>query len=564
MQKISNISFKGIEQKHLDTTPSVSNPIETQELGEKALPMGDKSLAVSPTLPSEYLNEADLARYKKVQQAFAEILAKKFKVPVENILVRLPEIVCGNSQEMLRLQQYGGHNPITNLIEIIPIKEMLSVMGGGDEVAIAHESLHGYFHNLRRAYARQIPQEQLGQETTNLVLNQMREGEHGFIFREFAQNANGEFSPKIMQVPLLSASEREVLTDAINTITADHIDINLQTANVKLNDAGEKHIAETLSPKLGEFYDTVVAKPGQKDAKFKEQIIDYINSFFTRRNLLLSNMLNPQVPDVEESLQTPLTEVEVNLAKNTMGGILSTQEGNYIHNITGVNAEKTYFSAYEELLAKGAESLYRGDRIDQKIETIESQGLKPSESLLAEKTVVQNNYKLNNLAWNLSNLERRIISAPKDSEKIKALNALKLERDNYSEMYGNHEITKYLESKGVDFISTSASKMQDMVENLPLELKEKLPELNEVSKKMFQLQQKINQMDTPINFLADTCRNKRLKLCHNLLMQKIQGLASKCDIPLIPQSFYKSIEECVKSREKQTQLFEKWVRRLRV
>ena len=57
MQKISSISFKGIEQKQVpENKVSVSNPIG-KELGVQALPICDKSLAIT-SLPSDFLGLA--------------------------------------------------------------------------------------------------------------------------------------------------------------------------------------------------------------------------------------------------------------------------------------------------------------------------------------------------------------------------------------------------------------------------------------------------------------------------------------------------------------------------
>ena len=76
--------------------------------------------------------------------------------------------------------------------------------------------------------------------------------------------------------------------------------------------------------------------------------------------------------------------------------------------------------------------------------------------------------------------------------------------------------------------------------------------------------QKMNELDTPINLLAETTENAGLKSSYNEMMQKIYELAPKCDLLAIPKTFYKSAEDFFKSKASVTQIMQKWAQRLRV
>src|SRR5574344_738046 len=384
MQKISNISFKGIEQKQVpENNVNVSNPIG-KELGVQALPVGDKSLAINPSLPSDFLGEADFARYKKVQKEWAESMSKRLGVPVENILARLPEIKPGDVKTMLECFNSGEFSYANNTVNINPIREIAN-LAGGEDATIVHESTHGYFYNIRRAYARQLPPEQLYQELANIVATKMLQGEHGPILKCFqSSTVNGQvvWTPELMNAPLLSAKERTALLNTLNSLQVEHIDPN----TAKLNDAGKAFVKENLWPHLTDYSKHIITEPEKKDEKICKKMVDYIDSFFTRRNLLINNLVSPECIDLEKNIQTPLTETERNMARNSLDGLLSTQEGNFakMQDSLGIldNSSKSYFTSSEEIIARKEENIYRLGKVNQKIKDIEAKGVKPAENLL--------------------------------------------------------------------------------------------------------------------------------------------------------------------------------------
>lgn len=192
MVEISGISFKGIGQNQAPVGAENTPTPEFKELGVQALPPGDKSLAINPSLPSDFLGDADLERYKKIQVELAESLSKRWCIPVENLLARIPEIEIGDKIEMVdNRPAVAEFAHKSNRCRINPVREIAD-FNSGDGPKIVHESVHGIEHNLKQAYVQQMSLPQLYQESANTVAKKMLQGEHGLIINGLqASNVNG-------------------------------------------------------------------------------------------------------------------------------------------------------------------------------------------------------------------------------------------------------------------------------------------------------------------------------------------------------------------------------------
>lgn len=566
MQKISNISFKGIEQKH---PPKNNGNISNQmgkELGVQALPVGDRSLAINPSLPSDFLNDGDILRYKKVQNDWAVRLAKRLNIPVENVLARLPEIEPGDTKTMLKTGRLGYFNPNINMAEINPIREMANLFGG-DDSKIVHESTHGFFHNLRRAWAKLFTDAQLYLEAANVVLNKMYQGENGLIIKELTlEIIDGKqvLVPDVMDAPILSKEERGALVNTINTLKLEHLD----TSICKLNDAGRAFVRETLIPQLNVYSKQISNVTENKEDKICEKMTNYIDAFFERRNLLVDNLIAPSMHDLEKNLSTPLSETEKNMARNSLYGLLSTQEGNFMQQSdqSGVldNSAKSYFMSFEELLARNEESIYRFANIKQKIIDIEAKGLKPSGAILQEQKIVESNLSLLKLVKELDKIDKQIIGAEKSPEKLAELEEIKHQAIELNSNANIEKFENYVDDS--EILKGNVNSQEDYLrlieEKIPPELKEEFEKYSSDSKKLDSLLQSFNKLSSPENLLTETPENMNLKTQFETIMQKIKKIAPECDLIGIPKQFYNSEEEFLRVNEKIFECTKKWARRL--
>lgn len=568
MQKISNISFKGIEQKPLDTAPSVSVPIETHELGEKALPIGDKSLAIDPVLPNEFLGEADLKRYKKVQLAWAESFSKRTGISVENILARLPEVQFGDAKSMLQSQAIGQFDDNQNVIEITPIKEWANVFGG-DESKIVHETTHGYFHNLRRAFAHSLNDEQQYVEAASAVVNKVLHGENDPVIHVFDNvNVNGQdiLMPQFIKPPRLSKPEREAFVDTLNLLRNEHF--NPDTG--KLNEYGIKHIKETLIPRLTTYSHHFADEPAKQEEAMLDKMVSYTDSFYTRRNFLLNIIKWQNTPDLDGNFEKALTDKEKVYAKNTLNGLLSTQEGNYLRSLdpNGFmdSFSKAYFMSFEERRAREEESIFRHQNINKEIAKREKQGLRPLASQLKEQQVVKNNLKFLYLTQKLETIEKELASAKKSPEKIAELNnslteLRELMTSNSSKL---EKINGYINPEELAKIDLSNEEefLKFIDRSVPVGLKDEAVEYINISRKIGTLVQQQNQLGKVENLLAETPENTALKSQFDAIMTKMKGLAKDCDLMGIPRQFYGSDKDLLEAVSEMSKLYLKWVRRI--
>lgn len=560
MQKINPISFQGVKKNSpskIETKKPITNPTTTQI---NNLSANSVDFVVNPILPTDYVNKSDLNRYKKAQKTWAKSEAESLGIPIENIMARMSKIKAGDPKTMpssLALFQYSN-----NGIEINPIKEIIN-LHGGDENHIIHESTHGLLHNLRRAYAKQIPIQELYQETTFLVLNKMLQGEHYPILKGInIKEINGQKTSikEPLMPPSLSLEERKKLVTTIGSIQNQHLETNTAT----LNEEGKCLVKKTLIPFLDEYPKTQVGTPEEVEEKVFSKMVDYINSFYTRRNTLINLLIGSGNADLGKNLETPLSEIEKKLAKKSLEGFLSTYEGNLIKQNDKIGlldvSDKSYFMSFEELLARRCGNGYRQNKIDQKIKNIKAKGMIPSEKILKEKQIIENNINLLNLAEELDAIEKYIISAPKDRNKLIEINTiLKQIKKTFSDPQIKQvpdfvqEISPTIQGKNpqeqILLIKNSLSSEKAQLFDEYLKGLEKLAEYN--------------QLNTPVELLADTAENTVLKTKFNTILGKIKNISMDCDLSAIPKFCYKTKADFIKANENTNQIILKWMKRLK-
>lgn len=563
-QNFNGIEINGLREnsnKVNTTTNAASNPIET-------LIPANRSLVANPTLSSEFLNEADLSRYKKVQMQWAESFSKRKGIPIENILARIPDVKFKDMNTIFQNTSIAEFDLYQNVIQITPIRELANVIGG-DEAKIVHESAHAYLYNLRRAMCKNIAPEQVIQGAVNLVLTKMLKGEHGSILRTFTtENVNGNtvIVPKMMNVPILAQHEREAIVKTINSLQLEHLEINNQTGDTKLSDLGKKNIEEHLMPQLDEYSRTSAISA---DEQFK-RISNYIDSFFTRRNTVVFHMLNPTLADSTKNIETPLCEAEINLA-NSSFDVLSAQEPVFLMQQDAQNhllSERAYFNSFEERFTREEESVYRFEQSAKKIQEITKKGLKclkPAEALLKEHQTAQTNLSLLELVDVLNQLEQQIIAAPKDPAKIARLHEMKrslldLAKDNQDLI----DLDKFLSGKGLVVNGMQSEEIKAMISRELSPHKASLfDSLQDFLLNCVKRQTEIIDANTPRELLlADTAENKALAANYDRVISKIRKLAPQSDLSSLPRCFYNSDAEYNKMRGINTKLILKWIKRL--
>lgn len=194
-----NSPVTGIERnrkKRINNSVPVSNPISAaSDSVNTALnadmrggPLCDKSLGIDPVLPSDFLPAKDIKKYNEVvKKEFAEYLSKMFKIPVENIMARLPEVKLGDAKEMtIDFAASAGFFSENNTIKLNPVKEIFFMHGKGEPIVI-HELTHGFLSNARRNEAMQTAGEEFNQKMAMSVIDKMLNGEHGQIIKGFRQ-----------------------------------------------------------------------------------------------------------------------------------------------------------------------------------------------------------------------------------------------------------------------------------------------------------------------------------------------------------------------------------------
>lgn len=582
MHGINGVSPTGIEskpQQRVDGSPPVSNPINTAPSPvdtalsadmRGGVPLCDKSLAIDPVLPSELLDANDLKRYNEtVRQEFAEYLSRIFKAPVESIMARLPEVKLGDAKEMtIDFAASAGFFPENNVIKLNPVKEIFFMHGKGEPIVI-HELTHGFLSNARRNEAMQTAGEEFNKKMAISVIDKMLNGEHGQIIKEFRRKEiNGQLisEPIMMDVPPLSAKERELIFQVVKN---KYLEPASGPNSAKLNDAGKEFVRKTLLPQLDEYSKSFNGISEAED-KACSNIIDYINSFFVRKDLLISSLTASEYADLEKNLKIPLSNSERIMTENSIEGFLSTQEGNMLlkSQFSSDHSMKSYFMSYEEQLARRFENKYRLKKINEQIKNFEKQGFRPTKSLLEEKQAVKNNIKLLRLTKKLGAVEQQIISAPKDYARLNQIEKLREELDIAMGNMSNFEDIIKQTKEGNIFkkiyltAKTEEETLKLLKESLSPELHGKFNEYVEFLTKIGQLTQGIETLNAPEKLLADTAENHVLKTQFDNILGEIKKTTKNCDLHGTPQSFFETVEDLIKTNGKKGEIMSKWAKKL--
>lgn len=540
------------------TSPIAPNGINSSN----ELPSTHYPIAGS-VVSSDFINDSDIKRYKTVQRQWAESFSQRFGIPVENILARLPEIKLGNAKEMTRNKIFGGFDNFSNDIKMNPVREIVNLYGGGSDIIIPHESFHGYLQNLRRAYAAQVGPQQIFQEADFIVANLMRQGEQYPLVRGFHfEKINGQMVclPKIMKAPTLSKNERQSLVDTIYKLKPEH----LNPSTEQLNAEGEGFVKATLLPHLKDYPKLFNGNSEENEKAMCEKLLNYVNSFFVRRAILLQNLTSPKFTDLIENLKCPLNETEMNIARASFQDYLSTCEGNILIGLDpmGVNNSfaKSYFMSFEERNARHVENSYRQQIVNSKIETLKAQGLEPGKDLLAERQIVEHNIELLDQVYELKQIEETIVSAEKDPKKLIQLAQLQQQKKTIYENSAMEQLPKDIQIK----IRTlkSLEEGQALLESLPTEQRQIAMSIDSQGEEILTIQNQLNLLDMPEKLLADNAENHALKSKFEEIMAKIRELAPKCDLSAIPIDFFSPDADNTTIKEA-TEIFAKWAKRLK-
>lgn len=566
---INSISFQGIKRKpnNIDKQALVSNPIIKPE---KNLPANPAHAVIKPALPTTYLNKSDISRYEKIQAEWAKGMAKKLGTSPKQITARLPKIRINKATDMVSHGFVGVFTFPDNVINMNPIRELANIIEG-DEVIVVHESTHGLLHNLGRAYAHQIGESQLKQEVENIVLNKMLHGEHSEIFQQFIKK-DSVYELKTMNAPILSSKEREAITQTIKSLQVEHKELNADNINsYQLSEKGKEFVKTTLMPQLNEYPKT---KINNSEEEICNKIIDYINSFFTRSNYLFNKFISKDYEDLLENLKTPLTQKEIKMAKKTLEGTLSTYEGNFAKSddASGIfeQSSKSYFMSFEERIAREEETRYRLAKINQKVNTIKAKGINPSESLIKEQQIIKNNRNLLILAAKLDAVEKKIITAQKDPQKLIELEKIKkYTLEEFKKIHDDPQLPEITKKTNIEEIKAAVKQKKSREEIIAIAKKNLTPEEAEIYDKACENEIKVqgligkfNELNNPDKLLAETKENNALKARFDNIFTKIKKLANQCDLLGIPKSFFENAVDWAEINEKPNNLFAKWAKKL--
>lgn len=537
--------------------PAASNPIAPE--ASKAPSAGlvsNPALQAQPVLPSDYLSEADLQRYQQVQHEWAKGMAKALETTPETVLARVAPVQLADAPSILKDRLVGSFNPQANVILFNPIREV-ACANGGDEAKIVHESTHSFLHSLRLAYVRQVGDQQLLQDCSQTVASNMLNGELGLILSDLKEiEINGQKAafPEFMQAPPLSAAERQAVIDTINALKMEHLEVN--KASINLNAAGKELVRTTLIPRLGSFANLFEGY-GVSQEQLTERMSKYISSFYNRRSYMYNNLSSNNFanlsPEVLKSLDIPLNEKEMNLARYAVSGFLGTQEGNMLRSLSIGTAEagKKYYNSYEELFARFEETEFRMQKVKQEIEKFRLQGYEPPASLIAQYKTVSHNTSCLNLALKLARVENEMIIAPKDPNALRAL----LTHPVYRDINMTPNIVER-----IDKIKTAQVNNGSSEEGFAQDMGMQLTEVKNGKK----LANEYDELISPVNLLADTPENQDLKTRYNKILSRLRKIVFGTDFTDLPASFYPNREAAIQREQKVLDLMVKWAKRIHV
>lgn len=530
MQKISSISFRGIKQSQKSkNNANIASPIE-KERGTEALPVCGKSLAVKPLPSKKFLDETDLVRYKKVQEEWAKSFSQRYNVPFENVIARLPEIkILTVDKDKRHLKDniesfvLGGFSFNDDTIEINPVRKITNLYGG-DEGRIVHETVHGYFHHLRRDYIEHFTETERNKIVSAIINEKMLDGEMGYTLRI---NENNPEATKVIEIPILSTKERKALVNFITTLNGkEYLDQKLW----RLNEKGKKLLKEKLLPKLTDYSKTFSPTTEVGDDRLCEKIEEYIDATFCRRGLIVGEF---KIGKPRENLL--LTKIEQEMASESIEQLPELFEGSYLASNSKLPGYiEAYFMSTEELLARKESSIFRLERVNQKIKDMEAKGIKPSKILLKEQKIQQSNIRLIELVEAISVIEKQMIASEKQTEIIKKINTKRNRGAKKLKVKNADELSEFLKTK---------KGWTKIVANKKVEI--------------------LWGTVRPERLLTDTNRNGDLKEIFEDLIKQIKAISVKSDLTAIPKRFTKLNLKRIMRKIKDRVIFAYWRKRLK-
>lgn len=569
ISRIFSHKIEGSSKKKITQSSPVSTPIATKNID--TLPAGNAALALKPIEPSDFFNEKDLARYKIIQRQFAQDMTNTANIPIENVLARIPNVGLGDAKEMTNKSQLGVFTSSTNVISLNPIKELFYTENFfADEATVVHETTHAYLHNLRRAYANTKPRKELWDSVMHIIMQKALLGERNIIMKgNKVEEINGQQvkTTSQMRPPVLSAKERLAFVKVFGSINDNHLD----KKEFKLNEEGTLLIKEKFLPELDEYYKGLGSSSKKTQSAVLTGMTDYANALLYRGLVLFEDMTSQNRIDLPDNIKTPLTKEEIAMAEESIEGLIYTKEGNYARETDKYGliqqSRKDYFTSYEEQLARKNENKYRKMRLNDKIEKINSMGLKPTEKHVKEMQTVENNLRLIDLISDYKDIEQKIISAQHDPKKL-------------------HKYYEFASILKREFKSSGYKKFTEKMKNISLELNQDPSYINKtkeekqlIIKKLLTRREnkyfemisgpnnvftKINQVDIPEKFLADTDENTALKTEFQTILSEIKNLVKSCDLTGIPMSFYESDAVYENLHKSASESMIKWAKRLAV
>ncbi len=461
----------------------------------------------------------------------------------------------------------------SNAVTLSPIKELVKTYGGKERIT-THETLHSYLHNLRRAFAHQDPNFMFGQ-TNNAVFGKVLTGENGYILsglKDVEINGQKAFVYDHITVPQFSKKERESIFNFICKTSQEDISPD-KFGYTKLSKKGQKSLFESVVPQMEDYkkyLELRSEKPKKINAKIYSKVKNYINAMLFRRDFLWGSIANPSLPDIKQNIATPLTDIEKNIAVNSLNGLLSTHEGNIIQQqLKGLSgmANKTYLLSYEEKMAREEENISALREINKKLDI---SNLPESEKLTLnnKKIRLQKDAKLLNLLGEYTNLEQEIISAPKDPKKLaRTYKVAKKALPEEVEIF-----FKALKKYSVNTAEFLECKTQEDVLRISSDAKKKLPsklhklfddfasgKFNEIILKGGNNAEKTL---SPTASLLSTPENINLIKKYRSLLKNLRELAKDSEIHGLPRFLFKSDKDYAVYMNKYIQVITKWANKI--
>jgi len=524
---------------------------------------------------SYLLDNKDLNKLNNFQTQWAKTITINSSEETINP-VRLSPIKFADASGICQRGRAAEFCSTSNSIYLNPIKEILEICGGAEQVSI-HESVHSYFYNLIRAAAYQDPQLLIGQ-TCKIISDRMLKGERDYILagvKAIRINGEDDIAELTTLSPPLSKNDRIILTNFYSNLTEnetykDKFDFP------RLNKKGSRILYDSVIPQM-EGYNQYLEMKGIKPANIKgiacKNLKEYINAMFYRRDKILANMFAQGTSfgldkvDFQKNINTPLTETEKIIALDSIDGALSTIEGNYFQQATaGISdtSQMAYLVSYEERVARQNEISYKLHITNKRLS---DKGISGAERKLlnSKKSKLENDAKLLNYLAEYINIEQEIISAPKDYKKMVAIQNTAQKGISEYNPYFNGKLDKLMQKYGVPqdpFINCQTDeeieKVKDFVKShLPEEHKHLVDDA--ISDKFVKELEAVEESLSPRLHLQDTPENSSLLENFDGLTAKIKKLAKGSDITGMPKMFFENETDYKAYIEKYDKVFIKWI-----